>query len=66
MNKSMYTYIYSRTHTYMYIYIYIKKKGSEDHDTKTLKLDDVYLQVCHVKNLYWYIIFNTNFYYLFK
>ena len=48
---------------YIYIYTYIfekidwpstlvikiiKKKGTEDRDTKTSLLDDVYLQVCHV------------------
>ena len=27
----------------------MKKKGSEDQDTKTSLIDDVYLQVCHVK-----------------
>ena len=27
----------------------MKKKGGEDRDTKTYLIDDVYLQVCHVK-----------------
>ena len=27
----------------------MKKKGGEDQDTKTSLIDDVYLQVCHVK-----------------
>ena len=27
----------------------MKKKGGEDQDTKTSLIDDVYLQVCHIK-----------------
>ena len=27
----------------------MKNKGGEDQDTKTSLIDDVYLQVCHVK-----------------
>ena len=34
----------------------MKKKGGEDQDTKNSLIDDVYLQVCHVKKFFGYAL----------
>ena len=64
-NNRMFIFLIFANANVFHIYIYIfkkseyfstlvvktitKKKGGEDQDTKTSLIDDVYLQVCHVK-----------------
>ena len=47
----MYTYIFRKSEysSTLVVKIIMKKKWGEDQDTKTYLIDDVYLQVCHVK-----------------
>ena len=47
----MYIYIFKKSEysNTLVVKTIMKKKGGEDQDTKTSLIDDVYLQVCHVK-----------------
>ena len=48
---SIYIYIFKKSEysSTLVVKTIMKKKGGEDQDTKTSLIDDVYLQVCHVK-----------------
>ena len=48
---NIYIYIFKKSEysSILVVKIIMKKKGDENQDTKTSLIDDVYLQVCHVK-----------------